>query len=171
MSVTVERSLSMEYKIGDYISHPGHGICQVDRTEERTLYDKTLDYYVIHPVMENHITIYVPIDNTKAIGLRPIVSSEEAKEVITYTTETDIPPIVQNKDRVKAYHDLMKSGNLKEMSALCKLMMVKENTGKISHTEKDMLKKLQVRVISEISLALDMNYDALLAHFVDNIKE
>ena len=160
----------MEYKIGDYISHPGHGVCQVDRVEERTLYGKTIDYYVIHPIMEDHITIYVPIKNTKNIGLRPIISGKEAQEVITYTSETSVKPITQNKDRVKAYHDLLRSGDLKEMSAVCKLMMEKECTGKISHTEKDMLKKLQVRVISEISLALNVNYDTLLARFMDGIK-
>ena len=64
------------YEVGEYIVHPGQGVCRVDE-----VVDSPQQTYMLMPVGVRHpIRISFPVSSESR--LRPVVSSEEAQALI-----------------------------------------------------------------------------------------
>lgn len=80
----------MRYAEGDYVVHPGQGVCQVMGVEERTAIvgasadnpgtEKTILEYRLSPLSGAGIRILFPVE--KESELRDIISPEEARDLL-----------------------------------------------------------------------------------------
>ena len=69
------------YRVGDKVVHPMHGAGVIDSIVQRKVAGKLEDYYLLK-LSVGSMTVMIPTGNTQEIGVRPIVSSQEAKELI-----------------------------------------------------------------------------------------
>lgn len=158
------------FQVGDKIAHPGHGACIVDGIEEKLLNGKPCSFYSLHPVTEEHTTIMIPVENAPAVGLRELISSSEAKLIIDHMRDTKAAWIQDNKKRKQLYCEITKSGDLRDLSGMCKALMCREAQGKISNSDKQLLLRAQRKLISEIASALGDSYETALARVSDEVK-
>ena len=148
----------MAYKVGDKVAHPLHGAGIISDIQSKRINGTTRDYYALH-VMAGDILVLVPVDSSDMIGLRPIISRQEAEAVFSAI------PTLENVDDSnwnKRYRDNMtkiKSGDLLQVAAVIKSLKRREALRGLSTGERKMFHSAKQIFISEIVLAEDVEYE------------
>ena len=67
------------FRAGDTVLHPGEGVCRVEdiRTEEFQK-GQPRDYYLLRPLADGGMTVYLPVDQQR-VCLRAVMTAEEAR--------------------------------------------------------------------------------------------
>lgn len=152
------------YKIGDHIAHPSHGGCTIQEISIRCYDKKKVLYFVLIPECDPKITIMVPVENANRIGLREIITTEEADQILSFitenkkTTDWDSDP----KSRKKTYEAALKSSDPFTLAKMIKELLVQETTVVLSNFDKAILPKAEKRLFSEIALAKGLHFDDTL---------
>ncbi len=146
------------YKVGDQIAHPLHGAGVISSIETRRINGKNRDYYVMH-ISVGDMTVMIPTETTELIGIRPVVDSSRAEEIIA-----SIPDIQISGDQNwnKRYRDNMiriKSGDLMEVAAVIKSLVFRDKERGLSTGERKMLHSAKQIFLSEVVVAEDIAYE------------
>jgi CarD family transcriptional regulator len=65
----------MELSIGQTISEPSQGVCVIEHIEEKKIGDQLMKFYALR-ILRDNSTIFVPMANAEAVGIRPIICSK-----------------------------------------------------------------------------------------------
>ena len=79
----------VSFKVGDNAVYPGHGVGRVVAIETKEILGNKQTFYSIN-ILDSGMKIMVPRDNAQAVGLRPIISRDEANKVIEILKETNV---------------------------------------------------------------------------------
>ncbi len=71
----------MELSIGQKVAYPNQGVCMVESIENKKIGENLMNFYLLR-VLSDNSTIFVPMANVKAVGLRPIIDSQQYKNLI-----------------------------------------------------------------------------------------
>lgn len=148
------------YQIGDKVVHPMHGAGVIDSIVQRKVAGKLENYYLLK-LSVGSMTVMIPTGNTQEIGVRPIVSSEEAKNLIQALESIEVD-ITQNWNR--RYRENMvrlKSGDLLEVARVVKGLLLREGQRGLSNGERKMLRTAKQILISELVLAQSLPYETV----------
>lgn len=87
------------FEIGTYIVCGQHGVCRVEDIGKLKLSEASgnKDYYTLSQVYSRGGVLYVPADSDKII-MRPVITKEEAEDLIAHMTEID-PIQIDNEKR------------------------------------------------------------------------
>lgn len=146
------------FHVGDKIVHPMHGAGIIDSVVVKRVNGVTRDYYVLKlPVGE--MLVMIPTENCVEIGVRPVISPEEAGRLID-----DLPKIEVEVDPNwnRRYRDNMlqlKSGNLSKVAKVMKSLMARDVERGLSTGERKMLHSAKQILISEIVLSEGSSYE------------
>ena len=69
------------FRIGDLVAHPMHGAGVIDAVIQEKVGGNTQDYYVFKMPMGG-LLLKIPVTNSVAIGVRPIITPEEAETML-----------------------------------------------------------------------------------------
>jgi CarD family transcriptional regulator len=148
----------MTFRIGDRIAHPMHGAGIIDGIETRKINGVEREDYILKlPVGD--MLVMIPVDNCEEIGVRPIVDPEEAENIIQAIPDIEIN-MTQNWN--KRYRENMlkiKSGDLMEVAAVVKGLMIRDIDKGLSTGERKMLHSAKQILISEIVLSQCSSYE------------
>ena len=103
----------------------------------------------------------IPVDHCEEIGIRPIISAEEADELLQELGDIEID-MTQNWNR--RYRENMiriKSGNLVEVARVIKGLMERDNEKGLSTGERKMLRSAKQILISEIVMSKHSDYEEI----------
>ena len=64
----------MEFKVGDKAVYPGHGVGVVQAVETLDVGEERTTMYVLK-ILDNGVTVRVPLQNAGALGMRNIIST------------------------------------------------------------------------------------------------
>ncbi len=145
------------FSIGDLVVHPMHGAGVIDSIVQEKIAGVIQDYYVFKMPMGG-LVLKIPVANSEAIGLRPIVSPEEAETLILTIPSLEIEA---NNNWNKRYQENMrrlKSGDLYEVARVIRALMHRENRRGLSTGERKMLHNAKQIMISEIVLSQHAEY-------------
>jgi len=91
------------YNIGDKIVYPMHGAGVIESIEEREILGKKQSYYVVKiPIGE--MKVLIPIKNVDGIGIREVISEEDADKVFLILKNKALP---SNTNWNKRYRENM----------------------------------------------------------------
>jgi len=108
---------------------------------------------------EGGMLVKIPLETCDMIGVRPIISAEEADRILDSIQDIEVIP---NQNWNKRYRENMmriKSGNLTEVAAVVKCLMLREQERGLSTGERKMLHSAKQILISEIVLSQDADYE------------
>ena len=71
----------VSFKAGDHAVYPGHGVGKVLAVEIKEIMGTQLEFYSVQ-ILETGLKIMVPKTSVVQVGLRPIISPEDAAKVI-----------------------------------------------------------------------------------------
>ena len=145
-----------EFKVGDKAVYPAHGVGEITDIMTRKLGGQERQFYTLK-VLENGMKIMVPVSTATAAGLRPIVSSKEAKEVFEVLKSSDVAVKTQPWNRrYREYMDMLKSGSPFEVAKVLRDLYRLKFEKELSFGERRLLDTANTLLIVELSLALEI---------------
>ncbi|MDR2631272.1 MAG: CarD family transcriptional regulator [Spirochaetaceae bacterium] len=105
------------FKINQKVVYPSQGVGIIFSIEEKEFKNEKILYYVIYLEVSD-MTIMVPVDKAEGLGIRAIVSEEEALQALELIGE-DYEPIPSDwKLRYQMNLDLLKKGSVMDIAAI-----------------------------------------------------
>lgn len=151
------------YKIGDKVAHPGHGGCTIQEIREREFGGQKAEYFVLVPVTDPRITILAPVENVEKIGLRPVISSEEADRILdSFSLEEEVDWVDDHARRKQKYEETLRSGDLDAIAGMIKELMTRGVDNTLGSSDKQLLPQAQKRLFSEVSLAKEVDFSEIM---------
>lgn len=162
------------YKIGDSVVYPMHGAGVIEGIEKKEVLGKMQSYYVMRMPIGD-MKVMVPMDNAAEVGMRDVINKSEAQRVLDEFRTVQIDIIQNWSKRFRDNMGRIKSGNIFEVSAVVKSLMLRDRQKGLSTGEKKMLSNAKQILISEIVVATGNDHDfienQLYTMIDDEIKE
>lgn len=143
----------MTFKVGDNAVYPGHGVGKVTAIEVKEIFGKKQTFYSVQ-ILDNGMKIMIPKNNVQSVGLRPIISKDEAQTVIDILMETEVK--IDNQTWNRRYRDYMekiKTGSVYEIAAVLRDLFLLKVDKELSFGERKMLDTARNLLFKELSLA------------------
>lgn len=150
------------FRIGDLVAHPMHGAGVIDAIVQEKVAGSTQEYYVFKmPV--GGLLLKIPVANSGTIGLRAIISPEEAELLIASIPALEVESNTNWNKRYQENLQRLKSGDLREVARVIKGLMTRDTRRGLSTGERKMLQTAKRILISEIVLTERTDYEAVEA--------
>ena len=140
----------MQFKIGDKVVYPNHGLGVIEQIEKRTIGDR-LEEFLRLRIVGNDSTVMVPRGNTANVGLRPIVSRKEIESVFDVLKDTRIKVFDDWKGRFQENSDKMRTGSITEVAMVFKSLTHLSLQKNLSYRERRLLDRARYLIVSEIA--------------------
>jgi len=140
----------MDYKIGEKVVYPNHGVGVIEQISYGTLNGRTETYYMLR-ITSNSLKVMVPRSNAEAVGLRPVIRTGETEKVLGYIAKGKFNSHHDWKHRFKENSERMRTGSLMEVAAVLKGLVALSRTKPLSFREKKMLERAKYLLISELA--------------------
>ncbi|MCY4321978.1 MAG: CarD family transcriptional regulator [Bdellovibrionaceae bacterium] len=147
-------------KVGDKAVYPGHGVGKITSIEDKSILGSKLTFYSME-IIESGTKIMIPKNRMESIGIRPIVSKQEAEKVMGIISDKNLKETQTNyvgknwQKRHQSYMDKIKTGSIYEIAKVIRdLNNIKEEK-ELSYGEKKMMNKAKNILYSELSLTMD----------------
>ena len=143
------------YEKDEKIVHPIHGACRIKEICQREQGAKQVLYYSVVPFADQGMTLMIPVEKAKEMGLRKVISEQEANEMMSQMQFVPASLALEgdNKKRHSYYSLVCKSCDLMEMAGLLKELNDKEKTRGLAFSEKKVYQDVEKKLCSEIALA------------------
>ncbi len=162
------------YSVGDVVLYPMHGAGVIEKIEERKILGQNKKYYIMK-IPYGSMEVMLPMDNAEEIGIRDIISAEEADAVIHDFSQTDIEVNSNWNKRFRENMVKIKSGNIRQVASVVKSLMLRERSKGLSTGERKMLSNARQIFVSELVLAknsTNSEIEKVLTEIVDRqLKE
>lgn len=146
------------FSVGDMIAHPMHGAGVIDSIEERKINGCTRQYYILK-MPAGGMVVMIPTESSEAIGVRPIVASEKAEELMNAIPNIAVEMTPNWNKRYRENMQRLKSGDLVEVARVVKGLMARDVQKGLSTGERKMLHSAKQILISEVVLSLHRSYE------------
>lgn len=150
------------FKIGDLVAHPMHGAGVIDAIVQERVAGNTQDYYVFKMPIGG-LLLKIPVTNSEAIGIRPIITPEQAELLIASLPALEVESNSNWNKRYQENLQRLKSGDLREVARVIKALMTRDLHRGLSTGERKMLQTAKRILISEIVLTQQVDYGAVEA--------
>ena len=139
-----------EFKIGDKVVYPNHGLGIIEQIEKRSMGDRMEEFLTLR-IVANDSTVMVPRSNTTSVGLRRVVTRKEVEDVFDVLKDTKITLYDDWKGRFQENSDKMRTGSITEVARVFKSLSHLAIQKNLSYRERRMLDKAKYLIVSEIA--------------------
>jgi CarD family transcriptional regulator len=142
----------MDYKIGDKVVYPNHGVGIIEQINFGVLNGRTEKYYMLK-IYASGLKVMVPASNAMSVGLRPVIRNGETVKVLGFLEKGKPNSHHDWKHRFKENSERMRTGALIEVAAVLKSLVSLSRTKPLSFREKKMLERAKFLLVSELATA------------------
>ena len=144
--------LVLEFKVGDKVVYPNHGVGVIEGVQKRTIGEVTSSFYRLK-IVSTDSTVMVPLDNIETVGLRKILSKKGVTKVIKELKNDEVATYDDWKGRFQANSDKMRTGDIFAVAEVLKSLTVLNEVKPLSYRERKMLDRARFLLISEVAEA------------------
>ncbi len=152
----------MEFKIGDKVVYPNHGLGVIEQIERRSSGERDEEFLRLR-IVANDSTVMVPRSNTGNVGLRPVVSKKEIDLVYDVLKDNKVQLFDDWKGRFQENSDKMRTGSITEVALVFKSLSHLALQKNLSYRERRMLDRARYLIVSEIAEVEKMPTDQVEA--------
>lgn len=160
------------YQVGEYIVHPGQGVCKVGE-----IVSEPQETYLLEPVGSRHqMRISFPVASEGR--LRPVLSEAEAKELIDEYPQLDPDDFTERSAALEEEHfkNQIRRGTCRDSVRVVKtfrkrIAEVRARNKKPPVVYERILKQASERSLSELAIALGVTPDDVRALFEQQSDE
>ena len=105
------------FTVKERVVYPGQGVGEIIEISEKKFKEEMLTYYVIY-FEESDMTVLVPVIKAGDLGIRTIVSANEAQAALTFLSEKFDPIPSDWKMRYQMNLDLFKTGSILDNASI-----------------------------------------------------
>lgn len=142
----------MDFKIGQKVSYPNHGVCAVEGVESKKISNDSVDFYSLRVLAFNSV-ILVPKNNAESIGIRPVISNGQCQKVLSFLSK-DFEEIESDwKIRIRDFLARVQTGEIFAVADVLKKLTFLTKLKTLSFREQRLLEKTKFLVTSELAAA------------------
>lgn len=142
-----------DFRIGDKAVYPAHGVVEVVGVDTKEI-NKTICAFYVLRVLENEMQIMVPKQKADQVGLRPVVSAQEANEVFDVLRDQDVHIDKQTWNRrYRGFMEKIKTGSLFDVAEVYRDLFRLKSTKNLSFGERRMLDTARTLMVKELAVA------------------
>ena len=142
----------MDYKIGDKVVYPNHGVGIIEQINFGVMNGRTEKYYMLK-IYSSGLKVMVPASNAISVGLRPVIRNGETLKVLGFLEKGKPNSHHDWKHRFKENSERMRTGSLLEVAAVLKGLLLLSQSKPLSFREKKMLERARYLLVSELAMA------------------
>ncbi len=141
------------FAVGDHVVYPLQGVGDIRRIEERTFQGESRLYYVIYIPISDMI-VKIPVDKSDEMGIRAIVSPEEAQAAIDSISSKYEPLPVDWKTRYQMNVDLLQQGSIASIAQVVQALYHRSKIKELPVQERKLYDGALKLLIDEVSYSL-----------------
>lgn len=153
------------FKVNDYILYGATGVCQItDIIKDKYGSDES-EYYVLHPVYGNNMTIKIPVKND--VLMRPVLTKDEVLSLIASMPEKETFWIDDQRERNNTFKSALKSQQDEELIKIIKALYQQKQAKavvnkKLTKTDEALMNAAEKQLYEEFAIALNISPDEVL---------
>lgn len=145
----------MNVPIGTHLVHPVHGPTVLIDVTTRTVGEEEREYAVLEHV-ENDLTLHMPVETLDEHDLRPAMKETRAEEVLEVLAAPNEGTELSWRRMRSRNQSKMTSGEPEALAEVVRdLAGKRDENGRLSPSERTMLRRAKARLIAELDIALD----------------
>ena len=157
------------FNIGDKVVYPMHGAGIIEGIEEKEILGEKRKYFIMRMPIGD-MKVMVPVDNVEEVGVRDIISTDEMNKVVSILKgeKSDMPQNWNRRYRINM--DRIKSGDIYEIAAVVRNLLLMDLEKGLSTGEKKMLSSAKQMLLSEMVLVSELDIEKVEEIVVEAIK-
>lgn len=163
------------FKPGTYIVCGQHGVCRVEGVGKLQLTEASgdKDYYTLSKVYSRGGVLYVPADSEKIV-MRPVISKEEAEELIRHMREIDMLQIDNEKRKEDIFKQAFRTCDSREWVKVIKTLYERKKLRlakgkKVTASDERFLRTAQDNLFGELAVSLGIDKNDVEQYIMDRI--
>ena len=145
--------METNFKIDQKVVYPSQGVGIVKEIFEKKFKDSMIPYYKIY-IEASDMIVMVPVEKAEELGIRHIVSAEEAEAALNLLSD-DFEPITSDwKLRYQMNLDLLKKGTIKDIATIVRCMYNRSKVKELPILERKLYDSAKKLLEDEVSFAL-----------------
>lgn len=140
------------YKIGDNIVYPMYGAGLITAIEDKEVLGETHQYYCVS-LPHTKMNAMIPVDNTEAVGVRPVIAKDEIATVLDVLGQDSEPMPTNWNRRFRDNTEKLKSGDILTVARVVRDLIRNDRIKKLSTGEKKLLTNAKQILESELLVA------------------
>ena len=142
-----------KFNVDQKVVYPSQGVGRVTEIFEKTFKDKTMLYYKIY-IEASDMMVMVPVEKADDLGIRQIVTAEEAQQALNLLSD-DFEPITSDwKLRYQMNLDLLKKGTVKDIATIVRCLYNRSKVKELPILERKLYDSAKKLLEDEVALAL-----------------
>jgi CarD family transcriptional regulator len=147
-----------EFQIGQQVVYPSQGVGKIKAIEERNFKGSSTLYYVIYFEVSD-MTSMIPVEKAGELGVRAIVSPEEAHRAINFVGEEYEAMPSDWKLRYQQNLDLLKKGSIMDIAAIVRSLYHRSQVKELPIMERKLYDSAKKLMEDEIAFSLNKSRD------------
>jgi len=142
------------FKVGDCAYYPAQGVGVVESIETREFSGQKHNFYILR-IIDNDMTIMVPVHNASQVGLRTLISKEKVATIYDVLGEKQqaAQAMASWSRRQREYNEKIKTGNPLEVAEVLRELYLIREDKELSYGEKKVLDLARRLLVKELALA------------------
>jgi CarD family transcriptional regulator len=147
----------MAFKVGEKAVFPAHGVGVIKEIERTVMEGNEYEMYVLK-ILDNGMTIRVPLNQADAIGLRDIIPEQAVEKVYEVLRDRNSPADKQTWNRrYREYMNKIKTGDPLEVAAVLRDLALLKTEKTLSFGERKMYDQAHSLIVQEVAVAKDID--------------
>lgn len=147
----------MAFDDDEQVVHPAHGVAEIVGRERRKFQGETVTFVVLAVPARDGISsamrVSVPEDRAEELGLRAVISADEAAEVLEVLGMRNVRVPSNWSRRFKNHQEKLRSGDLYQCAEVVRNLAHRERDGKLSTAERSMYLRARYLLTTELAVS------------------
>jgi len=165
----------LNLRIGDCVHYGAHGVCKVYGRETKKLGRDSRDYFLLRPLSDEKITLYLPVDAEPGkVHMRQVMSAGEIYQLVEREREYPVTWISDSKLRREVCGKTLRSGDIEALMRMVKDLHAREETlptGKVlPMSDLELLQSAEKQLYNEFQFVLEIDKEQVLPFILGKCK-
>jgi CarD family transcriptional regulator len=149
----MSNSRGTEFKVDQRVVYPSQGVGRITSITEKKFKDVSVLYYIIYLEFSD-MTVMVPVDKARDLGIRPIVPKDEALKALNFIAEEYAPIPSDWKLRYQMNLDLLKKGSVMDIASVVRSLYHRSKIKELPILERKLYDSALNLLQDEVSFSL-----------------
>lgn len=140
------------FRVGERIYYPMHGVGVIGDIQEQTVLGNAARYYILR-FGAGTMTAMVPVDTAEQVGLRSVITGEEAARVAHYLNTETCPESDNWNQRYRDNLDKLRAGDIYGVADVVKCLVKRDRERGLSAGERKMYLTARRVLFAELAAA------------------
>ncbi|MBL4855009.1 MAG: CarD family transcriptional regulator [Robiginitomaculum sp.] len=163
------KKVKLEFKAGDFIVYPAHGMGQVVAIKTETVADFEIEVYVVL-FEQDKMTLRVPTVKAKSSNMRGLANDMVLKDA--FTTLKGRPRVKRTmwSRRAQEYEGKINSGDLLLLTEVVRDLYRTDEQPEQSYSERQLYERAIDRMVREVAEIMQMERGATMDHILETLS-